>query len=322
MNRVYIFFISLFIAILFLVIERAFGIKWNYHPDAETYIYESPVVALNLIEEGIISFFNNFYFLISLFLSSNIDYLIILNMIIYSLTNIVIYDIINEYKKINVNNLSFWILVLIPYRLHLSVHVLKDTLIIFFLFLIFSKNVFSKSSFLFILLMRVFSVFYFVVLIPSKYYKVLFVFILSLIIFFNTQISSFLSEKNEVSMTFREFDNVPTFSEFGLFGIFIRAIIWPFLTMTGLYLFISPSIAFFPVALGSFIVQLWCKFYLKVNGIVLQVYFSCFLIALFVNGFTSYLRYTFPLILIIPIILLEKKYGFYKKSMIIRKKII
>jgi len=107
-------------------------------------------------------------------------------------------------------------------------------------------------------------------------------------------------------MTFRDFDKVPTFNEFGFFGILLRAAIWPFFVLTGVYLFISPSVAFFPLALGSFLVQIWCKFFLKKSGMLIQVYASCFAIALFVNGFTSYLRYTFPLILIIPILIMNR----------------
>lgn len=320
MNKLFIFIISILSCSIFLVMERSIGIKWNYHPDAETYVYESPIVAITLIENGVIGFFNNFYYIVSFLLSSNITYLIILNIIIYSFTNLIIFDVLNYFGNGKVTNISFWVLVLIPYRLHLSVHILKDTLIIFFLVLIISKSFLSKGSFIFILLMRVFSVFYFVVLIPRKYYKLLFLVTIFAVIFFNDQIIEFLSEKNETNMTFREFDKVPTFSELGVVGIFIRAIIWPILTISGLFLIISPSFAFIPIAMGSFIIQWWCKFYLKSYGILIQIYFSCFLIALFVNGYTSYLRYTFPLILVTPLIQLKSIY-FSKKNLLFSQNI-
>lgn len=312
MNKILIFILSFIICTLFLGLERAVGIEWNYHPDAETYIYESPLVALNLIENGVLGLFNNFYFIIALFFNSNISLLISLNILFYSITNVLIFEIIVRSKKKELLLIPFWILVLIPYRLHLAVHVLKDTIIIFSLVLIISKTFFSRVSFLFILLMRVFSVFYFIILIPKKYYKILFFISLIALFLFNDQIFTLLSDKNETNMTFRDFDRVPTFNELGMIGVFIRALVWPLLTMTGLYLIISPSAAFFPVAIGAFIIQWWCKYYLKMNGIIIQVYFSCFLIGLFVNGFTSYLRYTFPLLLVIPLLQLQNQIHFKK----------
>jgi len=111
---------------------------WNYHPDAETYINESGTIALKIIESGLIGMFNNFYYIISLLLGSNIEYLIFLNIIIYSLTNVVIFEVFSDYNKVlNLNKtrlgwFAFWTLVFIPYRLHLAVHILKDSLSFFF----------------------------------------------------------------------------------------------------------------------------------------------------------------------------------------------
>jgi hypothetical protein len=160
-NKISIFIISILICSLFLGLERIIGIKWNYHPDAETYILEGPVVALVLIENGFLGLFNNFYYIISFLCSANINYLIFLNILFYSLTNVLIFIIFKRSDKKYLLNLPFWILVLVPYRIHLAVHVLKDTIIIFSLVLILSRTFFSKLSYIFILLMRVFSVFYF-----------------------------------------------------------------------------------------------------------------------------------------------------------------
>jgi hypothetical protein len=300
-----------------LGLERIIGIKWNYHPDAETYILEGPVVALVLIENGYLGLFNNFYYIISFLCSANINCLIFLNIIFYSLTNVLIFIIFKRSDKKYLLNLPFWILVLVPYRIHLAVHVLKDTIIIFSLVLILSRTFFSKLSYIFILLMRVFSVFYFIVLIPRKYYIQLLLISLLLFLFYNDILIEFLAEKNDTNMTFRDFDKVPTFNELGLFGVFIRALVWPIFVMTGFYLFVSPSVAFFPVAIGAFMIQLWCKLYLNIFSLLIEVYFSCFVIGLFVNGFTSYLRYTFPLILIIPLLELRNKDNLYSNKSLV-----
>ena len=48
--------------------------------------------------------------------------------------------------------------------------------------------------------------------------------------------SAILNTQNQVDMTFREFDNVPNFFQYGVLGAVFRAIIWPFLFLTGLFI--------------------------------------------------------------------------------------
>lgn len=313
MPKSFIFIFSIILAFLFLQLERFFGIQWNYHPDAETYIYESQSVVIELLENGYLSLFNNFYYVVAFILKSNINFLILLNIISFSFTNVIFYSDLTKYYnfKRKPKNNNFWfsllILFLVPYRIHLAVHVLKDTLIILFLSLFISGGIKKHIGFLFILLIRVFSFFYFIVLINKKYYKYIIFVVIIIFIIFSNQIVDYLVDKNDQEMTFREFDKVPTFSDLGITGTFIRAIIWPILVFSGIFIFISPSFSLLPVAIGSFIMQFWCFKYLKKIGFTLGIYFSSAVIALFVNGFTSYIRYTFPLIIILPLLLIKQE---------------
>ena len=313
MPKLIVFIFSFLFALIFLQLERLFGIQWNYHPDAETYIYESQSVVIELLENGYLGLFNNFYYVIAFILKSNINFLIILNMLAFSFSNVLIYLELSNYYEIQEKskNRIFWlslsVLFLIPYRIHLSVHVLKDSLIILCLIMIVSGGLKKYFGFLFILLIRVFSFFYFIILVNKKYYKYIIFFIVLIFIIFNNQIIEYLVDKNDQEMTFREFDKVPTFSDLGISGTFIRAILWPILVFSGIFIFISPSFSLLPIAIGSIIIQYWCLKFLKKIGFTIGVYFSSAIIALFVNGFTSYIRYTFPLIIVLPILIIKQE---------------
>ena len=127
----------------------------TYHPDASHYLdlhHKYSYQLKNFFKE-------NFYNYLNYFLSSSLFYSIIqlfydlreiitfssayrnivkFNMLIFALTNLMILTAFyKNYKKNNYLNLSKLILITIfcflPYKLHFSVNVLKETLIFFFL---------------------------------------------------------------------------------------------------------------------------------------------------------------------------------------------
>ena len=125
--------------------------------------------------------------------------------------------------------------------------------------------------------------------------------------FFYWETVYFVSTEGNGNMTFREFDNVPSFYEYGQFGSIARAIVWPFLYLSGFFIFFSPSIMYLPIAVGSFILQFWCvKQYGKL-AFYFPIYISMAVFAFIVSGFTSYIRYTLPLITILPILIINKE---------------
>ncbi len=305
MKYILVFIFSGISSLVFLFIERLGGIKWDYHPDADTYVTTYQEVSQNLIEQGGGALLNNSYYLVSYLFKGNVESLIALNIVAYSLTNVIFFNVFENYfEDGNIEKaikILFYVWIFIfPYRLHLSVQVLKDTLIIFFLAIMTSNLKWKYIALLPLLLLRVFSICYIIPLLPIRYLKIITVCVLVILLAFPNDILLYLDEKNDVSMTFREFDRVPTFSEFGLMGVFIRTLIWPIFSLTGVYLILSPNVAFFPVALGTFFTQYWSKICLKKWGISFGIFISLAVIASVINGFTSYLRYTFPIIVVIP----------------------
>ena len=124
---------------------------------------------------------------------------------------------------------------------------------------------------------------------------------------------SVLSTENQVNMTFRSFDSVPNYFEFGFIGAIIRAIVWPFLYLTGFFIFLSPSILYFAVALGSFLLQIWHIKQFGKLALTFQIYLGMSVLAFMVSGFTSFVRYALPLLTILPLVIMENKWVRYAK---------
>jgi hypothetical protein len=190
-----------------------------------------------------------------------------------------------------------------PYRVHLAVHVLKDTLIIFFLLNFLSQK---KISWLlnafFITGLRLFSIAYLSVFVKKKYFYLggLIVFISA--VYLSEELIALLEATNEVDMAFREFDNVPNFSAYGLFGVLLRAFLWPLFAFSGVYIFLSPSLGFAPLALGSIAISIASYLLFKRPPINLQALMVFAIVALLTTGFTTYIRYCFPLLVLIPLL--------------------
>ena len=117
--------------------------------------------------------------------------------------------------------------------------------------------------------------------------------------------------KTNGDMTFRGFDSVPSFHELGILGSIIRSILWPILYLTGAFIFLSPTIFYFPIAIGSFCLNLWIIKHFKdlrsLVPVLLSVYVSMAIFAFIVSGFTSFIRYCLPLIAILPILLINEE---------------
>ena len=304
-----LFLASISMALLLLVIENSVGIHWDFHPDAVTYTNDSFEMASNLIDSGFIASFNNFYYFVAAILQQNVVLLVVFNIFIYSFTNLSIYNYVNKIAQ--KNNIVFdkklilflACLLFMPYRLHLAVHVLKDTLIIFCLINLLSTNkaTLLVSGFLMAGL-RLFSFAYMSLFIKKKYFYIGAFCVGIVAIYSSQEIIGRIESINEVDMAFREFDLVPNFTTYGIFGTLIRAFVWPILAFTGAYVLLSPSIAFAPLAIGSMatcIITWWAYKKLAIN---LQALIIFGLIAVLTTGFTTYIRYCFPLLILVPLL--------------------
>jgi hypothetical protein len=300
-----IFIMSFLVALAFWGAERLIGIPWNFHPDAETYAVMSDVVSSNVLSSPIQLLNNGHYIFVSIF-NSNIFLITLFNCLIFAFTNSLIWREI-KVKTVSNKNILFYLILFgylfNPYRVHLATTILKDTIIIFLLVysLVSRKTILSSVL---MLVYRVAAIIYFALLVPRKYIKYFIVFSILVILVFWDQLILHINNINDVEMQFRDFDQIPSFQELGLFGSFFRAIIWPIISITGLFIFVSPSIQYLPLAVGSFFVFLYCIKYInfKFIDLVMPLFVMGFF-ALLVTGYTTYFRYVFPVIVIMPIYL-------------------
>ena len=317
LNPIFVFILSIFSCLVVLLIERNLGISWDFHPDATTYINQSH----NVIDSigKLSSVINNAFYYYVNFFNSNIISIISTNILIYSLTNFIIASFYLKncqiYSK-SFHSVLFLLVLFNPYRIHLADHVLKDTIIIALLvfFTISQNRLFKFSHFLLLFLFRIASFIYLVAFIKFKevfkmnWFNSLFF----IVVFFGMIIYSwdriiFISTVGLGDMSFRDFDKIPNFYDLGFIGSILRAILWPILYLTGAFIFFSPSIMYLPIALGSFLLQLWSIYQLKKLGFVFSIYCAMAIFAFIVSGFNSFIRYSLPLLTILPILVIQRQ---------------
>ena len=296
-----VFFVSILFCLVLKFIEEYVGIGWDYHPDAVLYINESDFIVDEIIyNNNFFSYLNNGYYFIVSFFNSSIFKLVFLNILLFSVTNVIYYKNVKEIKS-KYFYIFFLIVILSPYRAHLAVHVLKDTIIIFLLTsFVFSKTFSSKLLFLLSnLYVRIFSLIYYIYILNKKkinFISYAFVFLVLIFLIYQFPILfDFISERNTIDMGGRSFDQIINFSEFGLFGVLIRALVWPLIFVTGMFLFMSPNLLFIPIFLEILIINIFTnfKFAKSIKFILLLS-----ILAIIVNSFTAYIRYIYPLIIL------------------------
>ena len=329
----FIFCLSILMSYIFLIVERKFlGIGSTYHPDASHYLdlhHKYSYLSLK------ISLKENLYNYLKYFLSSSLFYSIIqlfydlreiftfsspyrnivkFNMLMFALTNLIILTaFFKNYKKNNKLNLSNLILITIfcflPYKLHFSVNVLKETLVFFFLiiYVVYPSRLTLFISFFFGTPLRSSFGLYYLVLVEfnkkflKKYFIFLIVFFIAIVIFyykniyvgFDNDFVKFMENRNIANMGGREYDNIPNFVDNELFGSIIRMIIWPAFFLSGIFVFFSDNYLFYII--GAEIILIHLIFFLLKKRLLINlglIIFLC-LVALYVNTFTSYVRYCY-----------------------------
>lgn len=301
-----VFVFSLVASSLMLLIERLVGIDWDFHPDSVTYATLSNEVASMVLDEGPAAFVNNSYYVLCALLDESVFLITIFNIIVFSATNLIIYKLASKpdwHKCTSLQMVAVISLLLFnPYRLHLSTTLLKDTLIIFLL--VWSVQSYSKSTLGFFVmpLFRAAGVLYYSLFINKRLYRagVAFLMLAFLMLpdFFVNQIEIF----NANEMQFREFDTIPTFQEYGLLGSFLRALTWPLLFCTGLFAVLSPSLPYIMVALGIWLTLIYIYYTNTKLSDFGRIYLILFAFGIMVTGYSSYIRYVYPLVVVMPLL--------------------
>ena len=297
------FIISILFSLLVLLIERSININYDYHPDSQTYLNNSSEDLIISFYQNPIQFLGSFYYVWVSFFFANKIILIILNIFLYALTNSIMFSLIKEiYRK---NGWLYYISVLIiifdPYRAHLSVHILKDTFIIFSLviFLFSSSKIISLFGLILGFMLRL----GFFIYLPIKFIylnkKNFIIFNLTAIFFFwyfGDHILNGLSSGQEVDMAFREFDRVYNFAEIGYpLGDIMRSLTWPVIRITGLAsIFHSIYLLFLFQSLALMYLFFSNKNYL--NSKIILFIIPLVGLAFITNGYNTYIRWSQPII--------------------------
>jgi hypothetical protein len=87
-------------------------------------------------------------------------------------------------------------------------------------------------------------------------------------------------------------------------------IIWPLITLSGLFFLISPTAAYFPLFIGSiaFIIVFY-KLKLNLLDLIPSLMIMSFF-AMIVPGYTTYYRYVFPIVALLPYVIYVNKLKF------------
>ncbi len=318
LSPIIIFFLSLLASLLVLVIERLVGIDMYFHPDALTYLQTSGMIVRLIEINGFMNALNNGYYIMVWALNYNPTLLISINIFLFCLTNMILYA---AYEKLSAvpglfrsnSTFLFLLVILNPYRLHISSHILKDTVIIFFYIAavcsIVAGGRFAYAKYIApLLVFRLVSALYFVVFLNRKLLYATIVIGLIIAVIFGDLLTERLLELNDTELSFREFDNVPTFKNLGIIGVVIRALVWPLFVLSGAYLVISPAVLYIPLAVGVALLQIWSFVSFRRPAITLEAYTVLGLLSVLAPGFVSYNRYCLPVVVAMPILVMIREY--------------
>jgi hypothetical protein len=351
---IFFFLLSVFAAFIFLYFERKIlGLSSTYHPDSAQYLLGMTFKSYSYLslDFSLFSNFKNFINLDNLFSGtlyysiSNLFHelqgllydkftfnfspyrsLIKLNIFVYCLTNLLV---LNFFIKNNKNHdlkilIGILIFCFLPYKLHLTVNILKESLVFFFLTLyLFYSNIYVLIiSFLFGSSLRGLYSLYFLNFVDFKNFfvkKNLFILILISITWFFVityfvsldnfinSFTEFIKERNIADMGGREFDTIPNFAEYGNLAIILRLILWPIFILSGIFIFYSDNFFLYILGLEIIILQI-TLFYCKKKflfSIGLLLFLA--LLAIYANTFTAYFRYGYLAIQIVFLKILLSK---------------
>ncbi len=334
LSNINIFFLSILICILFFTLEGIIGIDRFYHPDSAHYLQKKAGDVgffFEVISRDPLRLFPNGYYYVARLFDLNYYLLIGLNFILYSITNVFLYEKIykvfcrdaSQTKSV----ILFYLLFLDPYRLHLTCHVLKETILIFIfasliiynnkifrLIMIILLEYFRANSFMYLLVFFRFSFLkeklfllkeklklYNIRFLFTKIFFLTFVCISVIIILFSENISNFLLELllrvKEIhfnEMPQRNYDKISNFQNYDFFiGFILKNITWPLGLLTGIFILFTTSFLF--KILGILILLNHCLVYYltKKTFVSLGLFLIILLISIYSSSYTAMFRYSY-----------------------------
>ena len=338
LSAIYIYF--------FLYFERRIiGISPQYHPDSVYYFesfsnYKSLTFKQSLfnnIKHFFDHFFSNTFYLsiinliyelhaqvtsiksLSFFHNTFYRYVISFNIFFHLILNLLILNYYFKQLKSSAfdhKNLLFLLIILfLPFRCHLTVNILKDSLILFTLVIFLTyQNIYSLIiSFVLVTPFRFGAIIYYILFLDyRKFDKKMFIslsvliLIFLLVLFFRNiyndygythqdlliSIKEFLKARNIAELGGRQFDEVPSFYEYKT-GSLIRSVTWPVLFLTGSFALFTKSYLFYYLAFEILIIQIIFFYFFRRTLITINLVIVLMLIGIYTNTFTSYFRYSY-----------------------------
>jgi len=323
LNSSKVFILSFLICVIFYFIEGFVGVDRYYHPDSVHYLSKYYDFSLKNYISKPSRIFTGFYYHVTNLFNDNYYFLILLNFILYSITNVFIYQKVFKKYFCTYDNLKlvflFYILFLDPYRLHLASHILKETFLIFFMILIVLSNLkiikilsiiimdsIRPNSWIYILIFLTYSNIIKIIK-PKIIYIILGVFILFIIIYFLLELNTiyFIQEVYESfinkmqyfynrKMPIRSYDYVYQFKDFGFpLGFILKIIIWPLLLVSGFFIFFVSSILFkflgIVIVLNNILIYLLTKKTFVSFGLIIVL----IMISIYTSSYTAMFRYSY-----------------------------
>lgn len=364
--------LGFFLTYFFLYFERRIiGIDPFYHPDSSYYfdnfIRDQKLSSSKGIIENINLYFKNFFSntlypsilglsfelyeaiqkinFLSFLHNTFYRYVVSLNIMISLIINVILlkhYLYTFKDSSYNIKNLIFFIIILfLPYKMHLSVNILKDIIILLPLVFFFTTKMLSTLliSFMIATPLRYGAIIYYFLFLNYKIFNkkiiiglIVLTITVSLYLFLkvvnigfdNTDqdliisIKEFLEARNVADMGGRSYDNIPNFHEFKT-GSIIRALIWPILFISGTFSFFADSYFMYYLTLEILGIQILIYYFYKKSIISINLILILVIIGVYCNTFTAYFRYAyiaFYLSILISFFNIEKTYDSDSKKII------
>ena len=324
-NSYQIFILSFIICLFFYSAEGLLEIDRFYHPDSVHYLskyLDNSHQFKDYINNPLMIFNSNYYQISNLF-RDNYYLLILINFILYSLTNVFIYQKVFKRYFYTISNIKliflFYLLFLDPYRLHLASHILKETFLIFFIIVIVLSNIkiikilsiifmesfrpnsliylfifftysnlkkFLNLKIIYIMLALIIITLLFAILADQNVYKII-----------QTQFENIINMMKKTydrEMPLRNYDHLAQFKDYGFpLGFLLKNITWPIMLVSGFFMFFVSSLMF--KFLGVIILLNNALVYIvaKKTFISLGLLIILVMISVYSSSYTSMFRYCY-----------------------------
>lgn len=324
-NSFQIFFLSFIICLSFYVAEGILGIDRFYHPDSAHYLgthNDSSHQLKSYINNPLIILKSSYYNITDIF-NDNYYLLIFINFILYSLTNVFIFQKVFKRYFYSLNSVKliilFYLLFLDPYRLHLASHILKETFLIFFIVMIILSNI-KIIKILSIIFMESFRpnswIYLFIFFTYSNIKKffnlklmfmILVLMLVTLLIIIltdqnlyeiiQTQFNNIISTMKKYHyniMPLRAYDHVIQFKDYGFpLGFILKNVTWPIMLVSGLFMFFVSSLLF--KFLGAIILlnNIFVYIVTKKTFISVGLLIILVMISVYTSSYTAMFRYSY-----------------------------